>query len=46
LAEKNYDDLSLSGGYFEQALYRGSLKEWMKHGDYQQALVNTGTKPL
>jgi hypothetical protein len=29
--EKGYDDLSLDGGYFEQALYRATLKALEKH---------------
>jgi len=30
LFEKGYEGLSLEGGYFERALYRASLKAWMK----------------
>ncbi|HEY5729580.1 MAG TPA: hypothetical protein VIS72_05980 [Anaerolineales bacterium] len=30
LFEKGYDGLSLEGGYFERALYRASLKAWLK----------------
>ncbi|HKI52931.1 MAG TPA: hypothetical protein VJ987_02310 [Anaerolineales bacterium] len=30
LFEKGYDGLSLEGGYFERALYRATLKAWMK----------------
>jgi hypothetical protein len=30
LAEKDYGDLSLEGGYFERALYRGTLNAWIK----------------
>ena len=29
--EKGYDELSLEGGYFEQALYRGTLKALAQH---------------
>jgi alanine dehydrogenase len=29
--EKGYDELSLEGGYFEQALYRGTLKALERH---------------
>ena len=32
LARKSYDDLSLNAGYFERALYWGTLKEWMRQG--------------
>lgn len=28
LFKKGYDDLSLEGGFFERALYRGTLKAW------------------
>ncbi|MBN1312401.1 MAG: alanine dehydrogenase [Anaerolineae bacterium] len=34
LMEKGYDDLAVSGGYFERALYRGTLKEWQNSGAY------------
>ncbi len=34
LLEKGYDDLSLDGGYFERALYRGTLKAWLKNPIY------------
>ncbi|MBN1429267.1 MAG: alanine dehydrogenase [Anaerolineae bacterium] len=34
LLEKGYDDLALSGGYFERALCRGTLKEWLHSGSY------------
>ena len=30
LFEKGYDNLSLEGNYFERALYRATLKAWMK----------------
>jgi len=30
LFEKGYEGLSLEGGYFERALYRATLKAWMK----------------
>ncbi|HSG42467.1 MAG TPA: hypothetical protein VLA72_04865 [Anaerolineales bacterium] len=30
LFEKGYDNLSLSGGYFERALYRATLKSWLE----------------
>jgi hypothetical protein len=29
--EKGYDELSLEGGYFEQSLYRGTLKALERH---------------
>ncbi len=35
LAEKGYDDLSPEGSYFERALYRATLKAWLKHGSYE-----------
>jgi len=28
LFEKGYDGLSLEGGFFERALFRGTLKAW------------------
>ena len=34
LLEKGYDRLSLEGGYFERALYRGTLKAWLKNPNY------------
>jgi alanine dehydrogenase len=34
LFEKGYDRLSLEGGYFERALYRGTLKAWLKNPIY------------
>jgi alanine dehydrogenase len=34
LLEKGYDRLSLQGGYFERALYRGTLKAWLKNPNY------------
>ena len=30
LIKKGYDNLSLDGGYFERALYRATLKAWLK----------------
>ena len=30
LIKKGYDDISLKGDYFERALYRGTLKAWLK----------------
>jgi alanine dehydrogenase len=30
LFEKGYDGLSLEGSYFERALYRATLKEWVQ----------------
>lgn len=35
LVEKGYDGLSLDGGYFERALFRGTLKYWLEHGEYK-----------
>jgi alanine dehydrogenase len=32
LMEKGYDNLTLSGSYFERALCRGTLKEWLHSG--------------
>ena len=34
LLEKGYDHLSIEGGYFERALYRGTLKAWLKNPNY------------
>jgi alanine dehydrogenase len=34
LLQKGYDNLSLVGGYFERALYRGTLKAWLKNPIY------------
>jgi len=34
LMEQGYDDLAASGDYFERALYRGTLKEWLNSGTY------------
>jgi alanine dehydrogenase len=34
LVEKGYDGLSLKGGYFERALYRGTLNAWLKYEKY------------
>jgi alanine dehydrogenase len=35
LIQKGYTGLSLEGGYFERALYRGSLAAWVKSGAYE-----------
>jgi alanine dehydrogenase len=35
LIVKGYEDLSPEGGYFERALYRGTLKYWLQFGRYQ-----------
>ncbi len=35
LFAKGYDDLSLSGDYFERALYRGTLKNWLESKYYR-----------
>jgi alanine dehydrogenase len=32
---KGYSDLNMQGGYFERALFRGSLKYWLKAGTYE-----------
>lgn len=34
LVKKGYDGLSLKGGYFERALYRGALNAWLKYEKY------------
>jgi alanine dehydrogenase len=34
LMEKGYQRLTLEGSYFERALYRGTLKAWLKHPRY------------
>jgi alanine dehydrogenase len=35
LLHKGYQRLSLEGSYFERALFRGSLKHWLKHPHYE-----------
>ncbi len=35
LFEKTYDQLTPLGGYFERALYRGTLRAWLKSGHYE-----------
>ena len=35
LLHKGYTRLSMEGGYFERALFRGTLKNWLKHPNYQ-----------
>jgi alanine dehydrogenase len=35
LVDKGYDALSPEGSYFERALYRGTLKAWMKMAEYR-----------
>lgn len=35
LFAKDYEGLSPDGGYFERALYRGTLHAWLKSGHYQ-----------
>jgi len=34
LFQKGYQRLSIEGSYFERALYRGTLKSWLKHPRY------------
>jgi alanine dehydrogenase len=34
LVAKGYEGLSLEGGYFERALFRGTLKYWLQHSQY------------
>jgi len=34
LVANGYDRLSLEGEYFERALYRGSLRAFLKSGQY------------
>ncbi|HEC23348.1 MAG TPA: alanine dehydrogenase [Chloroflexi bacterium] len=34
LFEKGYNGLSPDGGYFERALYRGTLRAWLQSGQY------------
>lgn len=34
LLDKGYDRLSPTGGYFERALFRGTLTNWVEHGSY------------
>jgi alanine dehydrogenase len=38
LLRKNYENLSLDGDYFERALYRGTLKAWLK-GEIDAAIA-------
>ena len=35
LLQKGYQRLSIDGSYFERALFRGTLKYWLKHPRYQ-----------
>ena len=35
LFAKGYEGLSPDGGYFERALYRGTLRAWLKSGHHQ-----------
>jgi alanine dehydrogenase len=35
LVDRGYDELSTGGGYFERALYRGSLHAFLKSGTYE-----------
>jgi alanine dehydrogenase len=35
LMEKGYQRLSRAGGYFERAMYRGTLKAWLKNPRYE-----------
>jgi hypothetical protein len=32
--QRGYTGLDPGGGFFERALYRGSLDYWLKHGHY------------
>jgi alanine dehydrogenase len=34
LLQKGYQRLSIEGSYFERALFRGTLKSWLKHPHY------------
>jgi hypothetical protein len=34
LAQKGYAALAPGGGYFERALYRGSLRAWLQSPEY------------
>jgi hypothetical protein len=34
LAQKGYAGLAPGGGYFERALYRGTLRAWVQLGEY------------
>lgn len=36
LFEKSYDQLGPQGGYFERALYRGTLRAWLQSGHYER----------
>jgi alanine dehydrogenase len=35
LVEKGYDNLSPAGGFFERAMYRATLRAWLKLGHYE-----------
>lgn len=35
LLQKGYNGLSLSGGYFERALYRATLRAWLRSEHYE-----------
>ena len=35
LITKGYDGLDLHGGYFERAMYRGTLRTWLNSGHYE-----------
>lgn len=43
LIKKGYDNLSLDGDYFERALYRATLKAWVK-GEAVNALKKSGAE--
>jgi len=44
LFKKGYDKLSLTGEYFERALYRGTLKAWLK-GESDRSIANVKHQP-
>lgn len=36
LLRRGYDNLTIDGDYFERALYRGTLTEWIRAGHYER----------
>lgn len=44
LLDKGYENLSMEGGYFERALYRGSLRAWSKK--HETLLITSRSSPL
>lgn len=42
LISKGHQNINLKGGYFERALYRGSLLAFIKSGDYESRHRESG----